>query len=306
MLQQRTVSETVVEFIRAFAQLLWPLVVLFALIIFKGDIRSLIARLRKGKILGQELELAEEAQKVEKQVEAAERAEPPKPVVDPAKGRSEQLRELEVADNKVRRFLEDAQRDKLLALVGLWIEIERELRNIVAANGFLQFIQRPGATEYVRVLRDRGMISQETEASILTFRDLRNRLVHGNLKESYAEPELVALLDSGLRLLELLRAIPRATYTVSAVVPFYSDSAASVRVEGAWAVLLDVSMQGAKGRGAAYPTTRRYERGQVVSWEWNLRNVWGRAWYRDPQSGEIYHAWDSSAEFVGRPIETIA
>jgi hypothetical protein len=301
---EKTFNE-IIQLITAIARLLWPVVIIMIVMMFRRDIRTLASRLRKGKFLGQELELAEQTQQLEQHVAAAERAQAPTPLIDPAKDRNTQLSELRIADDKVRRFLEEAASDKLLALVRIWTEIEQELRAIVAAYGFLQFIRGPNVTQYVRVLVQKKVISKETADSIERFYELRNRLLHGNLREGYWEPGLVALIDSALRLLDILKSIPRETYTVLFLVPFFSDNLATQEVEGAHAVLLDASSQEGNHRSVAYPTTKEYEIGQVVSWEWNLKKVWGSAWYREPQTGAIKHGWDSAAEFVGRPLETI-
>jgi uncharacterized protein YutE (UPF0331/DUF86 family) len=278
---------------------------LTSIIVFRTDIHKLLGRLRRGKFLGQELELGEETQKVERQVEAAEQAEPAKPLLDPAKDTFSQLSNLQAADERVQHFLIEASQDKLLALLRIWIEIEQQVRTIVATNGFLESSSRQSVREYVKVLAQNKIVSQETADSIANFYELRSRLVHGRVGKTYRESELLALIDSGLRLLEILRLVPRQTYKVSAVVPFFSDPAATVRVEGARAVILETTPSDGGHVYAAYPTTKAYERGQMLSWEWNMRKVWGRSWYKDPQSGETKLGWDSAAEFVGRPLETI-
>jgi hypothetical protein len=103
-----------VELLRAIAQLLWPLTIILALVLYRGEIRRLAGRLRKGKFLGQELELEKETRNVDQQVEAAEKSEPAKPLADPAKDRVLQLAELQAGSDKVRRFLEEAVQDKPL------------------------------------------------------------------------------------------------------------------------------------------------------------------------------------------------
>jgi hypothetical protein len=302
---QRTTFDLILELLRVLAQLLWPLTIILILVVFRRDIHKLLGRLRRGKFLGQELELGEETQRVEKQVEAAELAEPSKPLIDPAKDTFSQLSNLHAAGERSRRFLEEAAQDKLLALLRIWIEIEQEVRTIVATNGFLQFAARPSVREYVKVLAQRKVITQETADSISGFYELRNRLVHGKIGDSYRESELLALIDSGLRLLEILRLVPRQTYKVSALVPFFSDRSATMRVDGALAVILETTTTDGRHLYPAYPTTKAYKRGQILSWEWNLRNVWGASWYKDPVTGETKHGWDSAGEFVGRPLETI-
>ena len=193
-----------------------------------------------------------------------------------------------------------------MALVRIWIDIEHELRTHMAVRGWLQYVSRNEASQYLSVLVKQKTISQETAESIVAFYTLRNRIIHGKLQKAFSERELVALIDTGLRLVEILRSIPRATYTVRALVPFFSYAAAREQVEGARAVVLEVTTGDGKRRYGAYPTTKDYEPGQSLSWEWNLGKVWGRSWFRDIESGEIKKAWDSAAEFAGRPLESVA
>lgn len=299
---QRSALDLTIDLLRVIAQLLWPLTILLLLILFRGDIHRLAVRLRRGKFLGQEIELEKETQKVDEKVEAAERAEQEKPVINPW-DKPAQLLEMKLENERVQAFLEQAAQDKMLALLRIWIELEQELRKIVATTGLRQFVTRPAVSEYVRILAERNLISSETADSLLTFYNLRNRLVHGHLREAYRDGELISLIDSGLRLLEILRLIPRETYTVHRLVPFFSDPSATKQVTDALAVILDVSAGDGKRQHRIFPTTRSYSEGQTLSWEWNLGKIWGPAWYRDPDTAEVKHAWSSSAEFVGRPLE---
>jgi hypothetical protein len=153
-------------------------------------------------------------------------------------------------------------------------------------------------------LATRKIISPETASSILAFYDVRNRVVHGRAG-AFADADLLALIDSGLRLIKILTSIPRETNKVKALVPFFSDPAAKIQVEGANVVIFDTTSAEGKHTDRVYPTTRAYEPGQVLSWEWNLSKVWGPSWYRDPETGDIKHGWDSSAEFIGTPLDDI-
>ncbi len=45
------------ELLRAIASLLWPILAFIALLLFRSHIRELLGRLKKGKLLGQEIEL---------------------------------------------------------------------------------------------------------------------------------------------------------------------------------------------------------------------------------------------------------
>ena len=84
-----------------------------------------------------EFELSKETQEVEEKVKAAQKAEPAKPLVDPAQEKDLQLAKLRDATEEVRRLLAAAARDKPMALVRIWIDIEHELRTHMAVRGWL-------------------------------------------------------------------------------------------------------------------------------------------------------------------------
>jgi len=296
----------VLEFLKALAQLLWPTSVLVGMILFRADIHSLASRLRRGKLLGQELELAAEAQRLEIHVEAAEKKGPPKLLVASGSDKVEQLAQLKDAGERVFRFLEEASQDKLMAIVRLGIEIEYELRNLIAVRGFLEYLSRHNLREYLDLLLIHKVISVDTATSVVAFAELRNAIVHRRSERVPSEESLVAVIDSGLRLLEVLRSVPRETYKVLGVVPFYFDPGLTTEVPGARAVILDIEAADGNRRVSAFPTTRSYKRGEVLSWEWDFGRVWGPSWYKDPDSGEVTKGWDSSAEFTGRPLDEIS
>ena len=293
-------------FLEILRVVVWPLTLLIALILFRHEVRSILVRLRRGKIMGQELELSEEAQKIEKQVEAAQKTESSSPLAIPAQDKAIELSELESSRDEVRRFLAEATQDKHLALIKIWADIEYELRAHAAARGMHKGFFGHEVTQYVTELTNRGIISKETAESIKTFRTLKNQMIHGRPRKSVGERELVAVLDSGLRLLQLLRLMPRAAYIVEAVVPFYSDPAATVPVEGAHAVVFRRTTADGRNTYVAVPTTKKYERGQFLSSEWNPGRSWGPAWYRNIETQEIEKAWEGNfTEFIGKPLEEI-
>ena len=52
-----TLFKLINELIVALASLLWPIVTLIIVLVFRSDLAALLKRVRKGKILGQEMEL---------------------------------------------------------------------------------------------------------------------------------------------------------------------------------------------------------------------------------------------------------
>ncbi len=59
------------DFLRAVATLLWPIFAFSTLLVFKKEISEIIARLRRGKVLGQEFELSESLEKLARIIHGA-------------------------------------------------------------------------------------------------------------------------------------------------------------------------------------------------------------------------------------------
>jgi hypothetical protein len=114
-------------------------------------------------------------------------------------------------------------------------------------------------------------------------------------------------VDYGLRILRMLRAIPRPSFIVAAVVTVFSDLACSVPRQDVRGVILEhFGPNGEKFGQHIYPSRKDYNQGQSVSWEWDRTGQgWGKTWYLDSRSGETKSAWGESLEFVGRPLDQI-
>jgi hypothetical protein len=87
----------------------------------------------------------------------------------------------------------------------------------------------------------------------------------------------------------------------------YSDEAGKKLIPDGVAIVLEArAPAGHPGGTYVFPTTRKkYQPGQRVAWEWNPAKGFDEAWYRDPVSGEIKHAWSSAMEFSGRPLDEL-
>ena len=59
----------VVALLEAAAKIAWPIVTVVLILIFRKDISDLLHRLQKGKVLGQEIELAQAASELRQNVE---------------------------------------------------------------------------------------------------------------------------------------------------------------------------------------------------------------------------------------------
>ncbi len=205
------------------------------------------------------------------------------------------------------KILEDAIASPAVAMMRLSLEVDRELRLILATLGRLKDYAGPSPTEALDLIEKsgQGLIPQELRATLKDFWNLRNMVVHGpGSKQHFA----MRAVDYGLRILRMLRAIPRPWRIVRAEnVPLCSDSKCVRLMPDVRGVILEsFSHQGESHGLHIYPSRIRYILGQKLSWEWDTTGEgWNETWYKDPFSDEIKLAWSESMEFVGRPLERI-
>jgi hypothetical protein len=142
------------------------------------------------------------------------------------------------------------------------------------------------------------------ERAVREFHDVRNAIVHG---QGATEHTVRRAIDSGVKILRALEATPRQEHwVVTPHVDVYEDEKGRRRRPDVHGVMIETI--GADGTASVnvYPTTRTHFRAsQRVTWEWNTNHTWPRSWHRDPETGEVRHAWDAAAEFVGRHFEVV-
>lgn len=287
--------EQIASLIRAIASLAWPALGIVVALLFRKEIRSLAGRLKSGKFLGQELELAD-LQKLEEGANAALMQLPPPVDAGTSTTKPDAV---DVRD----RVLDEARRSPKLALLSLQGEIERETRELLASLGTLGTRRGYPLPEMLRTLRNQGNVPTALIRSAESFLSVRNKIVHGRVA---SDDDILSAIDSGLTILAAIRAVPHETNVVAHPgVDGYSDSAASQISPGFKVLLLDTrSPGGASVQRRAFPTTKsHYKKGQPVAWEWDLTKTFEETWYRDPDSEQISYGWTESAEFVGRHFE---
>jgi hypothetical protein len=85
--------------------------------------------------------------------------------------------------------------------------------------------------------------------------------------------------------------------------PFYSDPECKMEVRGARLVVLRCEDPRQKHNVIeCMPTRKNYRQGQLVLWEIDNRNQWGKSWYVDPDTGRIEGCWGLAVEFIGRAV----
>ena len=147
-----------------------------------------------------------------------------------------------------------------------------------------------------------SQLPNHTSAAYRLFAHVRNRIVHGS---EASEQEILSAIDSGLVLYDALSSIPiEANVVAHPDVDIFSDPQAMQLSDGKGLIMKSTHAGNTTFR--IYPTTQRhYVPGMRLTWEWNMNRIWGNTWYRDPESGEIMPAWNSSAEFVGGNLDQI-
>lgn len=288
--------------ISAVASLLWPILAFAVLAIYRKEIGNLIARLRKGKLLGQEIELDKSLDKLERSATDVAEQVASLPASDSANPDRDQSGE----DDVVSSILREAARSPRAALLLLASELEREARQLLASVGHLKgrsFVPPSQAFEIIQ--KQFGGLSGHISSSLKLFWEVRNRLVHGARAD---DEEILRAIDSGITILKALQAFPRETnYVYHPGVAVFKDADCTTPWPNTKAVILDTHSAGGTRRSfRIFPTTKtHFTKGRRVAWEWDSSTVWKDAWYKDPDSGETKLAWNSSMEFVGRHLEDV-
>lgn len=287
--------------ITAVASMLWPLVVFTALLIFRKDIKAVLQRLRRGKVMGQEIELRDTLDALESSANAAS-AEvaslPPPPKTVGV--------ETIPSTSLVAEVAREASRSPKAALILLASEIEKEARQLVASVGHLDPRSFMPLSRSVEILgKQFGGLPAHIPSSLKYFWEIRSKIVHGLRAE---QDEILRAIDSGITILNALRAFPKEINVVyHPGVDIFSDPQCASKLSDSKGVILETeSPGGIQTTYRIFPTTKtHFTKGKRVAWEWSHDRVWDPTWYRDPETNEIKEAWFSSMEFVGRHLDDV-
>lgn len=288
--------------LQAIAALLWPAFAFTALFVFRSQIADLARRLKKGKLLGQEIELNESLKLLDQSATSVERevAELPASTAQHPTA-AEQAQEQDI----IRNIVSEASRSPKAALILLASELEKQAREILASTGHLQGRRFIPVTRAIAELDQKFGLPRHIPDSLKFFWEARNRLIHGG---EGTDEDILRAVDSGLTILKALQAMPRETnvvYDPAAIV--YTDRELTTPMPNVHGVILEtIAPGGATKSLRIFPTTRsHFKKGRQVAWEWNMAAIFGQAWYRAPDTGEAREAWSSAAEFVGRHLDEL-
>lgn len=289
-------------FLHALAALLWPAFAFTVLFMFRKQLADLLGRLKKGKLFGQEIELNESLEKLQKdaQIVEVEVAALPQPSA-PQKTEAEVVREQSIA----QRIISEAVTSPKAALISLAAELERLAREVLATTGQLRDRRFVPIQQAIAEVHQTYGLAAHVPRSLHHFWDIRNRLIH---KGEGTNEDILRAIDSGLSILRALQALPREVNIVhDPQVPVFSDEALTVPIKEVHGVLLETHSPGGVSKTFhIYPSSQtHFTKGKQVAWEWNISLIVGPAWYRDTLTGESKTAWSSSAEFVGRHLDEL-
>lgn len=287
----------IAELLRAIASLLWPILAFIALLFFRSHIRVLFGRLKKGKLLGQEIELHDSLLMLEVKAKETASAAAALPAAGPRPADEPDLE---------RRILDEAARSPKAALLLLASELERYVLQVLASMGHLREEVHPiTLSQGLEALERHGGLPRHIGGAAKLFYGVRNKLIHGR---DSGDDDVLSAIDSGLTIWRSIQAIPReANFVAHTDIPIYEDKDGTKTRSGITGVMLETcSPGGARTNFRIFPTTRRhFTVGKRVAWEWNMDYVTGESWYRDPDTQEIRHGWSQAAEFVGRHLEDV-
>lgn len=290
------------ELLAAIAKLLWPLITIIIILLFRSDLSAILKRLRKGKLFGQEMELDPYVEEFKKTVEEAQEEIPDSEIEE-----EEYDKEIKETDKDIREILEAAKISTELGVIKLSSILEREIRVLAGSLGQTTSKHRISSVNLFRRLVEKGYLPQHTTKSLQIFWDLRNKIIHGHKQKN--ERNILKVLDIGLVLLKTIKSIPHEINVIyHSGVDIYSDEQCNNLIPDVKGIILETTSPGrAQQFKRIFPTTRPeyYKKGKIVTWEWDLSRIWDKAWYKDPDTGEIKQAWGSAGEFVGRHIDEI-
>jgi hypothetical protein len=168
---------------------MWPVAVLTIIGWFRPELRAVLSRIRKGKFLGQEIELDE----LQATAEAAAEAAPPM-IVSPAgsaSGTSSVIGESAVVEaaedigaknveSEIEEVLREAARSPRIGLMLLSAKIERAARDFSADFGIGSARRIVPMSALIRQLVAAEQLTELDAEALTIFNRVRNQIVHGH------------------------------------------------------------------------------------------------------------------------------
>ena len=282
----------------------WPSIAVLGIalcLLMAPQLKLLLPFVKAIKVGETEIHLREQAtalavsvERLEAHPSAPQLSPPDASIAPPAEDQYKRLLDTDVEAH----ILDLAVRDKRAALMRLAIEIEKELLALHGVLGLRNHNESGSFRSVVGQLARHGAIGDEMKRGLMEFWHVRNQIAHSYLSD---ESLVTSALDSGIRLLRLVKAIPRQRYTiVDPNVQLYSDPKCKDPISDYHGVMLEITDSEGQARNHPFPAGRDFIAGEVVGWDWDMSDIYGITYYRDPDSGQPIQAWSSSAVFFGK------
>lgn len=280
------------DFIGAIASLAWPILAIYAFHYLRDDIRGFINRLRKGKMFGQEVELADQIADLDVTVEAAKQSI--------AESNSEKQNIEVLTKSEIVRPIEYNPQKAFLIISS---KLEAEVNNILARTGWGDD-RGPLSLSQAFSRIPKSLFANDVAVSVRQFTNIRNRIIHQY--HTASDEEVLYAIEIGYKLLDILKKIEIEENRVIDLVDVYNDENCMNKIDGIKGLRIKTKHIKDGESIRILPTSKTwYEKDQIISWAWDARNMIGKAWYMNPDSNEIEVAWHSSTEFIGAPLAEI-
>jgi len=273
---------SVSELLRAIASLLWPAIVIYLLIRYRAEIPKLLKRvthISAGNV-GVDLGKAEEIRQEQKAQEAIAEALPVE-VAEAPESRTV-VREEEPRLTPPTAWDTDLGNRFLRAAT----EVERELARLTA------YSRRPqSGRESLRQMAKH--LPPDIRSLIDDFAPLRNRVVHMGVEPD----EIEQATELAEVLLDIVRRVPVVVYPQ---VELYADDLGLETRRDVVGVVVETLGDEDRPERRVFPTTLKYDAGDLLVLDFDSRRSWEHTWYRDPETSDVKFAFGYSVEFTGR------
>lgn len=209
---EKSLLELIVDLINALARPSVPLVVIIFIYKFRNELSDILKRLKKGKILGQEIEVSERIDELSENA-AEEYIELPPSVITEEQTIKEEERIKVTEESRV--ILEEAEKNPKKALDSVVNRVEMELKDLIATHGLIRYFEK--GFHFLKasaLLQNRGVVSRTIGTSLRNFYKLKKDITEKQTQSS--GEDILRLTDLGIILSNSIKAIPRESYEVLA------------------------------------------------------------------------------------------
>lgn len=172
------------------------LLAVFACVLFWPELEHFLPLVKTLQVGSLRIELREKLDKLHKDVQKAED-------IAAAGEPTTSAPDTPISFDEAEHFLRLASQDKQIAILQIATEIEKELLGFSRRLG----IDPPphSIRQTVKAMQSKGILSQELADAIIEFRDVRNKVAHPIRENVVDESVVTSTIDSGVRIVQLLR-----------------------------------------------------------------------------------------------------